>query len=144
MQVPAAFEARVFGRPKSRFWIAEMSNRASNVYSMAARHQKECQWNAAKKRCRFNDEEVQMAKQLGIGPRTLIKNIPSPSERWKQPVREWVRNLYAKKFENQCSNVGTSKTSLAARDGYGRASRASAPETESDLIDADSDVDIPF
>ncbi|MEY2606383.1 MAG: hypothetical protein QOH31_4205 [Verrucomicrobiota bacterium] len=42
---------------------------------MAARHQKEGQWNAAKKRCRLNDEDVQMAKQLGIGPRTLIKNI---------------------------------------------------------------------
>jgi hypothetical protein len=129
---------------KSRFPIAEISKRASNVCSMAARHQKEGQWNAAKKRCRLNDEEVQMAKQLGIGPRTLIKNIPSPSERWKQPVKEWVRNLYAKKFGNRRSHVGISKTSPAVRDRCGRASRASTPETESHLIDADSDVDLPF
>jgi hypothetical protein len=45
---------------------------------MAARHQRENEWKAAKKRCRLNDEEVRMAKELGIGPRRLIKNIPSP------------------------------------------------------------------
>ena len=43
---------------------------------MAARHRKEDQWKAAKKRGRLNDEEVPMAKELGIGPRSLIKNIP--------------------------------------------------------------------
>ena len=128
----------------ARFRIAERSNRASNVCSMAARHQKEAQWNDAKKRCRLNDEEVQMAKQLGRGPRSLIKNIPSPSERWKQPVKEWVRKLYAKKFGNRSSHVNTSKTSPAVRDKNGRASPASIPEKESDLIDANSDVDLPF
>ena len=39
-----------------------------------------------------------MAKELGIGPRSLIKNIPSPSQRWKAPVRDWVRELYGRKF----------------------------------------------
>ncbi len=39
-----------------------------------------------------------MAKELGIGPASLIKNIPSASQRWKAPVRDWVRELYEKKF----------------------------------------------
>lgn len=31
-------------------------------------------------------------------PRSLIKNIPSPSQQWKAPVREWVHSLHARKF----------------------------------------------
>lgn len=27
-----------------------------------------------------------MAKEMGLNPRSLIKNIPSPSQPWKQPV----------------------------------------------------------
>ena len=38
-----------------------------------------------------------MAKELGISPRSLIKNIPSPAQRWKQPVKDWIRELYARK-----------------------------------------------
>jgi hypothetical protein len=35
-----------------------------------------------------------MARDLGLNPRKLVKNRPSPSERWKAPVGEWVRELY--------------------------------------------------
>lgn len=38
-----------------------------------------------------------MAKELGLNPRNLVKNIPSRSEPWKAPVEEWVRDLYAKR-----------------------------------------------
>lgn len=38
-----------------------------------------------------------MAKEMGLNPRTLIKNIPSRSEPWKIPVEEWVRDLYARR-----------------------------------------------
>jgi len=37
-----------------------------------------------------------MARELGLNPRKLVKNIPSPSQRWKAPVGEWVRELYRK------------------------------------------------
>ena len=46
----------------------------------------------------MSDEDIRMAKQLGMGPRSLIKNIPAPSQQWKLPVREWVRSLYEEKF----------------------------------------------
>ena len=54
-------------------------------------------WAEAKKRCRLNQEEVEMAKELGFSPKTLIRNIPSPKEQWKAPVKVWIRDLYEEK-----------------------------------------------
>jgi hypothetical protein len=54
-------------------------------------------WAEAKKKCRLNNETIRMAKELGINPKTLIKNIPNKSEPWKAPVHEWVRDMYEKK-----------------------------------------------
>jgi len=58
---------------------------------------REEQWNEARKRCRLLDEEVRMAREMGLNPLSLIKNIPSPSERWKAPVPQWIRQMYAKR-----------------------------------------------
>src|SRR5258708_3797717 len=55
-------------------------------------------WKEAKRRCRLNAEDIRMAKELGFGPRSLIKNIPNPSQKWKAPVKEWIRSLHAEKF----------------------------------------------
>ena len=46
-----------------------------------------------------------MAKELGFQPRSLIKNIPSPSQQWKAPVKEWVRSLYEKKIGGKKPSV---------------------------------------
>ena len=32
-------------------------------------------WDEAKKKCRIGDEEIRMAKQMGLNPKILIKNI---------------------------------------------------------------------
>ena len=47
-------------------------------------------WQEAKKRCRLNNEDIARAKRLGLNPKSLIKNIPSKSEPWKAPVKEWL------------------------------------------------------
>ena len=47
-------------------------------------------WQEAKKKCRLNNEDIARAKRLGLNPRSLIKNIPSKSEPWKAPVKEWL------------------------------------------------------
>ncbi|GAB3043877.1 hypothetical protein [Virgibacillus ainsalahensis] len=60
--------------------------------------QKKGTWAEAKKRCRLNQADIQMAKELGMKPKSLIKNIPPPSQQWKAPVKIWVRDLYEKKF----------------------------------------------
>ena len=60
--------------------------------------QKDDAWKEARRRCRLNDEDIGMAKKLGFQPKSLIKNIPAPSQRWKAPVKQWVRSLYEEKF----------------------------------------------
>ena len=37
-------------------------------------------WDEAKKKCRIGDEEIRMAKEMGLNPKSLIKNIPNKSE----------------------------------------------------------------
>jgi len=32
-------------------------------------------WAEAKKRCRLNNEDIRIVKELGLNPRSLIKNI---------------------------------------------------------------------
>ena len=54
-------------------------------------------WTEAQRRCRLSDEAVRLAKELGLSPRSLIKNIPSPKQQWKAPVEDWVRHIYEKR-----------------------------------------------
>ena len=54
-------------------------------------------WQEAKKRCRLNDEDIALAKRLGLNPRSLIKNIPSKSEPWKAPVKDWLHEIDEKR-----------------------------------------------
>lgn len=39
-----------------------------------------------------------MAKRLGFAPDALIRAIPDSRQKWKLPVRDWVRELYSKRF----------------------------------------------
>ncbi|WP_238457943.1 hypothetical protein [Alkalihalobacterium alkalinitrilicum] len=39
-----------------------------------------------------------MAKEPGMTPKSLIKNIPSSKQQWKAPVKVWIRDLYEEKF----------------------------------------------
>lgn len=58
-------------------------------------------WVRAKRLCRLNQEDIRMAKELGMAPRSLIKNRPTPQQQWKAPVKWWIRDLYAKKFPDR-------------------------------------------
>lgn len=55
-------------------------------------------WAEAKKRCQLNQYDIQMAKELGMKPKSLMKNIPSANQQWKAPVKIWIRDLYENKF----------------------------------------------
>lgn len=55
-------------------------------------------WGKAAKLCRLSQEELRMARELGFKPKSLIENIPNPSQRWKASVADWVRGLYEKKM----------------------------------------------
>ncbi len=54
-------------------------------------------WAEAKKKCRLNNEDIALAKRLGLNPRSLIKNVPNKSEPWKAPVKVWLREIEEKR-----------------------------------------------
>ena len=60
---------------------------------------KDIDWARAKKMCRLSVEDIRMAKEMGFKPKSLVKNIPSKSQQWKLPVKQWIRELYLKKQE---------------------------------------------
>jgi len=56
-------------------------------------------WADAYNKCRLNLETIEMAKKLGMSPRTVISSHASTrSEKWKAPVKEWIHELYEKRF----------------------------------------------
>lgn len=55
-------------------------------------------WIEARKRCLLNETDIQMAKELGMTPKSIMKNIPAPSQKWKAPVKVFIRKLYEEKF----------------------------------------------
>lgn len=55
-------------------------------------------WAEAKKKCRLNAATIQMAKELGMSPKSLLKNIPGKNDQWKTPVKVWIQDLYEEKF----------------------------------------------
>ena len=55
------------------------------------------QWQEAKTKCRLSSDDIELAKRLGLNPRSLVKNIPSRSEPWKAPVNVWLHEIDAKR-----------------------------------------------
>ena len=53
----------------------------------------EQQWQEAKLKCRLNNDDIALAKRLGLNARSLIKNIPNKSEPWKAPVKVWLHEI---------------------------------------------------
>jgi len=56
-------------------------------------------WIEAKSKCRLNSEDIHMAKEMGLNPLNLLKNIPSKSQPWKSPVKDWIHEMYEKRQE---------------------------------------------
>jgi hypothetical protein len=54
-------------------------------------------WQDAKKKCRLNSEDIELAKRLGLNPRSLVKNIPNKSEPWKGPISVWLHEIDEKR-----------------------------------------------
>jgi hypothetical protein len=62
-------------------------------------NKKDVLWAEAQRRCRLNTEDIRIAKEMGLNPQSLIKNIPSKNEQWKLPVKDWIRRMYQKRQE---------------------------------------------
>lgn len=64
---------------------------------MAGNNKKQAEWAEAKKKCRLNEETIRMAKEMGLNPISIIKNIPNKSQKWKTPIHVWIREMYQKR-----------------------------------------------
>ncbi|MCC3359604.1 hypothetical protein [Bacillus sp. REN16] len=93
-------------------------------------------WAEAKKRCRLNVDDIKMAKELGMTPKSLIKNIPSPNQQWKAPVKVWIRDLYEAKFGRVIKSVPDHSEELNRK-----AKQKEKPIVHESWID---DEDLPF
>ena len=76
---------------------------------MVSNNKKQTEWTEAKKKCRLNEETIQMAKEMGLNPRSLIKNIPSKTQKWKSPVHVWIREMYQKRQEKTLRKKASKK-----------------------------------
>ena len=84
---------------------------------MANKNQREAEWAKAKQVCRLNAETVRMAKELGLNPRSLMKNIPSKSQPWKAPVHVWVHDMYKSKQEKSAHKKARQQAKQAETGG---------------------------
>lgn len=57
----------------------------------------EVSWGNAKKVCRLNTRQVEMARRLGMNPIKLGLR-PTPQQRWKRPVGAFIEECYEKRF----------------------------------------------
>jgi hypothetical protein len=90
-------------------------------------------WPEAKKLCRLNQNDIEMAKRLGFGPDSLIRARPDPKQRWKLPVKDWIHELHFKRFGHV---IG--EKPLMATTGEDEYAVAAAPPYKID------DDDVPF
>lgn len=63
-----------------------------------AKQNHEADWAEAKKLCRLNHNDIEMAKRLSFQPRSLIRSRPDPKLKWKLPEKYWIRELHFKRF----------------------------------------------
>lgn len=71
-----------------------MYARITRVRGILKMNNKEELWNEAKKKCRLNNGDIRIAKEMGLNPKSLIKNIPNKNEQWKAPVKVWIHKMY--------------------------------------------------
>ena len=38
-----------------------------------------------------------LLKEMGLNPKSLIRNIPNKKEMWKAPVKDWIHDMYEKR-----------------------------------------------
>ncbi|PNS35733.1 hypothetical protein [Mesotoga sp. B105.6.4] len=99
-----------------------------------ANKKREEEWKEVKKRCRVGDETIRMAKELGISPKTMIKNIPNKAEKWKAPVDVWIRDMY-EKMKEKSAKKAKAKAKRLRKEGE-KLAESSSRQDDSDKSDS--------
>jgi len=58
-------------------------------------------WIDARKRYKLTDAQIQMARELGMTPKSLGKMSFSKDQPWKMPLSEYIEHLYFKRFKRE-------------------------------------------
>ena len=58
-------------------------------------------WVTARKRHKLSHAHVQMARELGMNPKSLGKIDNHDQEPWKLPLRLLIEDLYLKRFDRE-------------------------------------------
>lgn len=68
-------------------------------------NQKMQAWIDARQQHRLSHAQVQMARELGMNPKTLGKLDNHDQEQWKMPLRQYIEHLYLKRFGKKRPDV---------------------------------------
>ncbi len=55
-------------------------------------------WIDARKKYHLSHAQIQMARELGMNPKSFAKLANSKQERWKLPLPQFIEELYHKRF----------------------------------------------
>lgn len=56
------------------------------------------EWEIARRLCGLSARQLDMARKLGMNPKKLPGLRPSPSQKWKLPVGEFIEECFRKRF----------------------------------------------
>jgi hypothetical protein len=98
-------------------------------------------WRNAKKTCRLNARQVEMARVLGMNPNKLSALRTSPQQRWKLPVGEFIEQRYWRRFGGhpldqnpQAPEPDSRKASTVHRDAHAPEGVGDAASQAADLV----------
>lgn len=57
-------------------------------------------WIDAKRKYHLSEATIQMAKELGLNPKKFGSIANHKQERWKEPLADFIKTLYEKRFSN--------------------------------------------
>ena len=70
-------------------------------------------WIEARERHGLTHTQVQMARELGMNPKTLDK-LDSQQQAWKEPLPQYIESLFRKRFRKDSPDIVMSMEDRAA------------------------------
>lgn len=62
-------------------------------------------WIEAKKQHRLSQMHIQMARELGMNPKSFGKLDNHKQEQWKAPLPQFIEHLYMKRFGKEAPDI---------------------------------------
>jgi hypothetical protein len=113
MQVDYSTYGTMFERCKNTqlfwFWLPICF---TNLYYLCGQYDRNMnknvkleKWQAAQKRHRLSDKQVQMGRELGLNPDKLGKIDNHKQETWKTPLLQFIEDIYLKRFKKTTPDI---------------------------------------